>query len=81
MSPLAGPSDLEDAVDAQREKVRLVSSMCQLAKLFNLPVVFSHLHHALMTHANCNCDVNAVFTPKLHAAGTRSNSFYLYCVK
>ncbi len=33
ISPLAGPSELEDAVDAQREKVRLVGCLWPLYEL------------------------------------------------
>ncbi len=36
ISPLAGPPELEDAVDAQREKVRLVGCLWLLPELFLL---------------------------------------------
>ncbi len=40
ISPLAGPPELEDAVDAQREKVRLVGCLLLLSELFHLFVLY-----------------------------------------
>lgn len=50
ISPLAGPPELEDAVDAQREKVRLVGCLWLLYELvfiFSASYFVAHTSNAL----------------------------------